>query len=634
MDFKAQRPAQRRSVGAISPYTCRMENSTLLQSEESVPLERADTLYKVVLAILAIYVVAMTLGGQGGNKIVAPVLVFALGGATLWLHSRGKAVQAMTLFVWGIWAAVSLQGWLRNGVANAALFAYPAMMLLGGWVLGIRQGAALGLASVGASFLLAVAEQRGWIVGRRIDTPVMWYWAPQALVILTTLVAMHFILKAHWNNIRKTRALNQELELVVATLMAREQALQRSESRFHVISESSPLPISVTRKADGCYMAVNPAWERELGWSKEEVLGHTSLELGIWAEVQKRSQWLDELARNGRTMNHPIVCIARDGRRVHMIISAETIEYDNESCVLAILMNQTERLRTEMEIKALNEKLETRVQQRTAELSAALINLQKAQEELVHAEKLASLGQLVAGVAHELNTPIGNALITTSALGDATRVFDAALKEGNIKRSTLDHYIQQSLEGTKLAERSLHRASDLLRSFKQVAVDQTSERRRDFDLAEAVNEVVDTLRPNLKGTHVRLQIDIAPGIRMDSFPGPLGQVVINLVMNAVLHAFEGRTDGLVTIRAKLLKDGSLALECSDNGCGIAPEHLSRIFDPFFTTRLGQGGSGLGLAIVHRLVTQVLGGQISVDSSTLEGTAFTLRLPLVAPITEI
>jgi PAS domain S-box-containing protein len=615
-------------------YTEYMESSTLLQGHEGVPLERAGTLYKVVLGILAFYIAAMALGGQGGSKIVAPILIFALSAVTLWLHARGQVVQAMTLFVWGIWAAVSLQAWLRNGVANAALFAYPAMVLLGGWVLGIRQGAALGFASIAASFLLAVAEMQGWIVGRRIDTHVMWYWAPQALVILSTLVAMHFILRAHWNNIRTMRVLNQELELVVATLTAREQALQRSEARFHIVSDSNPLPIAVSRVSDGCYMAINPAWQREFGWTEEEAIDHTSVELGIWEDVSQRNEWVRELLREGRTMNRSIVCIARDGRKVHLIISAESIEYDGHACVLAIFMDQTERLRSENEIKVLNEKLETRVEQRTAELSAALISLKKAQEELVHSEKLASLGQLVAGVAHELNTPLGNALITTSALGDATRAFESALKEGNIKRSTLDHFVKQSLEGTMLAERSLHRASDLVRSFKQVAVDQTSERRRDFDLAEAVNEVVDTLRPNLKGTHVQVQIDIAPGIRMESFPGPLGQVVINLVMNAVLHAFEGRTDGLVTIRAKLLKDGNMALECADNGCGIAPEHLSRIFDPFFTTRLGQGGSGLGLAIVHRLVTQVLGGQISVDSSGVEGSAFLLRLPLVAPNTEI
>jgi PAS domain S-box-containing protein len=540
----------------------------------------------------------------------------------------------MIVFVWGIWAAMTFQAVLRNGVGNASLFAYPALMLLGGWVLGMRQGLYLGSLSIVGSFFLAFAEMQGWIIGRQIDAPALWYWFPIGIVLIASMVAMHFILKAHWENVNTTRALNQELELVVATLTTREQALQRSEARFHIISESNPLPIAVSRLDNARYLAVNPAWQRELGWSEEEVLGHTSLELGFWESPQQRTDWVAELMREGRTLNRHIVAVARDGRRLNLLMSAEQIEYDGHPCVLGIFVDQTERLRNEMEIKALNERLEVRVEQRTAELSNALTNLKRAQEELVHSEKLASLGQLVAGVAHELNTPIGNALTTTSALGDAAREFEAALQGGNIKRSALDQFVQQCLEGATLAERSLHRASDLVRSFKQVAVDQTSERRRSFDLGDAVREVVDTLRPNLKGLPVKVRVDIAPGIPMESFPGPLGQVVINLVMNAVLHAFETRTDGLITIRAKRLDDVLVMLDVADNGNGIAAEHLPRIFDPFFTTKLGQGGSGLGLAIVHRLVTQVLGGQITVDSSTLEGTAFTLRLPAAAPKTDL
>lgn len=611
-----------------------MSTSTLLQGDDAVQLDRAGPLYQIVLGIMLAYTAIMLAFGQGGSRLAAPLLVMAVGAGAVWLQRQGKRRGAVMLFVWGIWGAVTIQGALRSGVGNASLFAYPALMLLGGWILGMRQGVLLGLAAIGGSFLLALAEKYGVIVGRNLDTPPIWFWFPIAIVMLASMTAMHYILKLHWKSLQTTRELNQELELVVATLTTREQALQRSERRFHVISESNPLPIAVSRFDDGCYLAVNPAWQREFGWSEEEALGRTSLALGFWESAQDRNAWIADLRRDGRTLDRSIVAVARDGRRCQLILSAETIEYDGQACVLAILVDQTERLQHEQEITALNEKLESRVAQRTAELSTALANLQRAQEELVHTEKLASLGQLVAGVAHELNTPIGNALITTSALGDAARHFEAVLKGGSIKRSALDLFVQQCLEGSTLAERSLHRASDLVRSFKQVAVDQTSERRRAFDLADAVREVVETLRPNLKGTQHEVRIDIAPGIRMESFPGPLGQVIINLVMNAVLHAFEGRPQGLITLRAKPLEDQKVLLECADNGNGIAPEHLSRVFDPFFTTRLGQGGSGLGLAIVHRLVTQVLGGQITVESGTLEGTAFTLRLPLVAPKTEI
>ncbi len=602
----------------------------MLQSSDGVELRGAGALYKAVLGIILAYVVLMSAFGQAGNKLAAPVVVLVIGVVTVWLQTKGHARRAMSLFVWGIWAAVTMQGFLRNGVANAALFAYPAMMLLGGWVLGARQGMALGLASIGASFLIAVAEHYGLIAGRRIDAHVFWYWFPMALVMVATMVAMHFILKAHWENVNATRALNQELEQVVTTLTAREQALQRSERRFHVISESNPLPIAVSRISDGRYLAVNPAWQRACGWTQEEALARTSLELGFWEMPQQRTAWVEDLLRDGRTLDRTIQAVARDGRKVQLIVSAESIEYDGHASVLAIMMDQTVRLRAEMEIKALNEALESRVASRTAELSAALTNLKETQEELVRAEKLSSLGQLVAGVAHELNTPIGNALITTTALGDATRAFETVLRNGNIKRSTLEQYVQQSLEGTRLAERSLHRASDLVHSFKKVAVDQTSERRRDFDLADTVTEVIDTLRPNLKGSPWKIQLDLGAGMHMESFPGPLGQIVINLVMNAVLHAFAGRSEGQVTLSARCVDDNTIVLVCADDGIGIASANLNRIFDPFFTTRLGQGGSGLGLAIVHRLVTQVLGGQISVESAPQQGTAFTVRLPRVSP----
>ena len=606
----------------------------MLQSSDGVELRGAGALYKAVLGIILAYIVLMAAFGQVGTILAAPMAVLIIGSVTVWLQSRGQARHAMSLFVWGIWAAVTMQGVLRNGVANAALFAYPAMMLLGGWVLGARQGLALGLASIGASFLIAMAEHYGLIMGRRIDAHVFWYWFPMAIVMATTMVAMHFILKAHWQNVNTTRALNQELEQVVATLTAREQALQRSERRFHVISESNPLPIAVSRISDGRYLAVNPAWQRVFGWTQEEALSRTSLELGFWEVPQQRAEWVADLLRDGRALDRSIQAVARDGRTMQLIVSAESIEYDGHAGVLAIMMDQTARLRTEMEIKALNEALESRVAARTAELSTALTNLKEAQAELVRAEKLSSLGQLVAGVAHELNTPIGNALITTTALGDATRAFEVVLREGNIKRSTLEQYVQQSLEGTLLAERSLHRASDLVRSFKQVAVDQTSERRREFDLAEVVTEVIDTLRPNLKGSPWKIRVDIGAGMRMESLPGPLGQVVINLVMNAVLHAFGGRSEGQVTLSARSVDDNTIVLDCADDGVGIASENLNRIFDPFFTTKLGQGGSGLGLAIVHRLVTQVLGGQISVESSSRLGTVFTMRLPRVSPKPQI
>jgi signal transduction histidine kinase len=202
-----------------------------------------------------------------------------------------------------------------------------------------------------------------------------------------------------------------------------------------------------------------------------------------------------------------------------------------------------------------------------------------------------------------------------------------------MRKSALEQFLVQCREGALLAERSLHRASELVNSFKQVAVDQASERKRKFDLAEMVTEVVDTLRPNLRGTPWQLEMEIPGGIKMDSYPGPLGQIVINLVMNAILHGFDGLEQGTVRITAVSNLDKTVTLVCRDDGKGISVDNLSRIFDPFFTTKLGKGGSGLGLSIVHRLVTQVLEGTISVYSRPGEGAAFTLLLPLV-PVSSV
>ncbi len=265
------------------------------------------------------------------------------------------------------------------------------------------------------------------------------------------------------------------------------------------------------------------------------------------------------------------------------------------------------------------------------ELQDMIATLAKAREDLVRNEKLAGLGAMVAGIAHELNTPIGNSLMAASTFEIQTGEIRHGLAEnGSLKRSEFESYIENARLTVDILSRNLHRAADIVTNFKQVAVDQTSSQRRSFLLAEVVAGNILTLQPTIKRTPFLIQQDIAESLMMDSYPGPLGQVVNNLINNAILHGYDGCSEGAITVSAKLSSFGWVTLTVEDQGVGIKPADLHRIFDPFFTTKLGIGGSGLGLNIVHNIVTEILGGTIEVSSEPGRGTRFTLKLPMLAP----
>ncbi|KAA0580716.1 ATP-binding protein [Azospirillum sp. Sh1] len=263
------------------------------------------------------------------------------------------------------------------------------------------------------------------------------------------------------------------------------------------------------------------------------------------------------------------------------------------------------------------------------ELERAYADLKETQASLVQAEKMASLALLVAGVAHEINTPIGIAFGCATHLSGRTSTLAEAFESGTMRKSELAAYVATAGESSRLIEQNLTRAAELIQSFKRVAVDQTSEERRRFDLLAYLEEVVTSLGPTLRKSRHRVAIACSPGIVMDSFPGALSQVVTNLVMNALTHAFPADCKGHMVIDVDETADGEVEVRFADDGVGIPAENLPKVFEPFFTTRRGSGGSGLGLHIVFNLVTQSLGGRISVDSVPGDGTTFTLRIPKTA-----
>jgi PAS domain S-box-containing protein len=602
--------------------------------------EQGRNLFQLVATIIAVvvlmFVILIWFLEGDLRRLTGPSIVLLSAVSALALMRTGQVRAAFAVFTWGIWAAVTAPAVMWVSIANPSLFAYPALMVLAGWLLGVRQGYALCGASILATLAIAVMQHQG-VVGLPMKRGPIGHWIALTTVLALSMVVLHRILVNQSQQSQKLHELNRQLMDTVASLTTQEAELRRSEVRFNRLGNASPAPVSFTDLATGALVDVNPAWERVFGWTRAEVVGRTPLEIGFWSDMQARKEVRAAIDSEGRFVGRELRLKTKSGLPIEVLLAAEVIEQDGQALVMAVLTDVTERKRIEAEIRQLNEQLEERVAQRTSELeqanvelSSTLQALRQTQDELVQSEKLAALGGLVAGVAHELNTPVGNAMMVASTLHDRTREFDKLVRQGELKRSALDKYTADSLEATELVQRSLHRAADLVQSFKQVAVDQSSERWRHFVLDEVVREVVDTLRPNLRKSALKIEVDIPSDLVLAGFPGPLGQVVINLVMNAVNHAFEGRGSGRICLIGRRIDEATVELVCQDDGIGIAPDVLGRVFDPFFTTKLGRGGSGLGLSIVYRLATQVLGGQVSVKSTVGEGTAFVLHLPVTVP----
>ncbi len=268
--------------------------------------------------------------------------------------------------------------------------------------------------------------------------------------------------------------------------------------------------------------------------------------------------------------------------------------------------------------------------QRTADdLRDALDTLEQARDRLVQSEKMAALGQLVAGVAHEINTPIGVALTAVTHLGERTGQFIQLFTENRMKRSDLQTYVDTARESADLLRYNIQRAAQLIQSFKQVAVDQASEQYRSFELRSYLEDLIASLAPEVRKAGHSLTMECAEGIRLTTYPGALAQVLSNLVANAIVHAYDRGTAGIIALAA-VQQGSAVALTVSDNGRGIEPENLARIYDPFFTTKRGEGGSGLGLHIVFNIVTERLRGRIACQSTPGIGTSFIATIPMQIP----
>jgi len=281
--------------------------------------------------------------------------------------------------------------------------------------------------------------------------------------------------------------------------------------------------------------------------------------------------------------------------------------------------NAIAKRRTEDELRSSKEKAES-----------ALFELNAAQQNLIDAERLAALGSLVAGVTHEVNNPIGISLTVASSFARRSEMFEAELKSGSdLRRSQLEEFVRSSCEAAHQLVTNLHRAGELIQSFKQVAVDRSHAERRQFSLGEATDQIIASLRPVLKRAPIALTVDVPDGLVIDGYPGSYGQILTNLFLNAVNHAFVGGRSGTIAISARARGHEDIEINFADDGAGMTPDVQRQAFDPFFTTRRNEGGTGLGLHIVYNLVTQQLGGRMMLESRVGQGTTFRIIMPRVA-----
>jgi PAS domain S-box-containing protein len=525
---------------------------------------------------------------------------------------RGKIQLSIHVMLWTL-TIVALGLTVEvAGLRTPVLFVVPSLCMLAAWLSGERSAISVFAVFATAMAGLAIGDTYfGYQPPNETRTPI----GVAMVLIPCTLISLLISVYAFRSFKSK---IAQVLELTEAQ-KGQLEALRLSEERFSALFHANPMPSS-TIDTEGCHIAVNHAWVALFGISAGKAAGKTAQDLDIWADGPERDAVRMSLQREGNVNGLPVSLRTANGTRPFLLYIAP-VEFGGRQRLVTTMVDQTDHLAAEAAQRAVTEELEVRVSQRTAELSQTVARLTAAQEELVQSEKLASLGAMVAGISHELNTPIGNTVTVSSTLQAQIRDFRKLVDAGQLRKSDLVDFLGLLDEMSDVIVRSTRRAAELVTSFKQVAVDRSSERRREFDVATLVQELVTALKPGMRHHNIDVTVDIPGGIQCDTFPGPVGQVVTNLIQNALTHAFGEAASGAIAIDA--LTEGDLVvMRVQDNGKGMDDHTLKHAFDPFFTTRLGQGGSGLGLSVSHRISNSVLGGTLTANSTLGQGSCFT------------
>jgi PAS domain S-box-containing protein len=311
------------------------------------------------------------------------------------------------------------------------------------------------------------------------------------------------------------------------------------------------------------------------------------------------------------------VLITKNGEKIPVEINATMVSRKSGKQIIIVARDLTDRLKIEEELRVLNSELEKRVAERTEKL-------QEAQKQLFESEKMAALGSLVAGVAHEINTPLGSAFTAVTFLDMPTKDLLAVIESSPVTKEAVVSYANRISEASALIRDNLQRAIDRIQQFKQIAVDQSSDTVRKINISKYLNDIADSLRPITRNHSVTIAADEA--LSLDTDPGAIYQIFSNLIVNSVIHGFKDKKNGQISITC-INSEGIIVFDYRDNGRGIAEENRTKIFEPFFTTRRNDGGTGLGLHIVYNLVVQKLKGTIRYEPETDGGVRFHMEIPL-------
>lgn len=416
----------------------------------------------------------------------------------------------------------------------------------------------------------------------------------------------------------------------VTELKEAQEQLSMSEAMFKGIFNQS-LQFMGVLGLDGTLLEVNQTALEIYSSNPNDVLGKPFWEGPWWQEPKSLIQVLKSdisKAAAGQITRREVKILAAGYPTQYVDFSLKPA-FGADGNILFLLAEGrdiTELRAVQDQLRDLNRDLEEKVEERTGELKSSIARLENAQNQLIQSEKMAALGDLVAGVAHEINTPVGISVTSISFLEEKLKEIDRKVSGGELRKSDFDKFLAVAREATKSSMLNLHRAAELIGNFKQVAADQASGQRRTINIGKYIDEILLSLRSKYKRTKHKINVTCPEELLLNTYPGAFMQIFSNLIINSLLHGFEGVEAGNIDIGVEIT-DEHVVIRYTDDGKGMSEANLSKVFEPFFTTKRGDGGTGLGMSIVYNLVSSRLGGTISCSSVEGQGTAFTIQLPI-------